>query len=442
MNRSLIIVLAVCAAIGSTFAGRGEDRNLVFAKKGETPLKPARTLQILKRLSDAYNHDDCEGCIEKKREVDQLIAVSEASEEKCTQRFIVRLNKLMREQSESKLNLVPYLNHYKQRLISECRDQFEKNDLNWDSDEIENSDDASDIDDDDDDTFEESEKHRQLELEEKSRLEEEEKWLKQYEEERAKERKKQEEYNKDWLERYNAAFFKGIEAKEPEQFQDVLVKLNDDRVTVFGLPNGPDMKDRLEKLLNLRYIYTSSCSVNDFKIFDTLMDEYRDKAYNPTILKYVEHHRNLFWQTCKSRFFDFASRGTVKNGADLFSLVDYVWAVDRTNKQPHVRIQPASVQKGLAQYIQEKLGKKGIKKDKVNLLYQDTIEPMCDSLLFKFIGAQEIYQIIEHYSDLKDDFDDDGRRWLSALKICGSISANPQILQQAQSSLSEKKWRF
>lgn len=196
----------------------------------------------------------------------------------------------------------------------------------------EDSDNESDVDDDDEAEKElEFEKERQKELERKLR----------YDKEDAEEKDKQSKINQNWLARYKAVFFDGTVRRKIQRSSRIfLVKLNANRSIVFGPPDGANIKKRLEKLLDLRFVSSSSCSRGELKVFDPLIAEYKQARYDPAIFKYVEHHRNAFWQACKAAFYKNVPRS---NSGDISTLVDHVLAADPSNKEAHIRVQSKAV---------------------------------------------------------------------------------------------------
>lgn len=120
MNRILLIVLFVCHFVGDALCSPQSDRNQVFARSGYPPMGPAETLETLRRLSDSYG----QGSSKDKRQIETLISVSELTRERCCQDFVDQMNNLLRMNSVYKVNLVPYLKHFKEELLDRCKNQF------------------------------------------------------------------------------------------------------------------------------------------------------------------------------------------------------------------------------------------------------------------------------------------------------------------------------
>lgn len=124
MNRISLIVLVLCALVGVSLCSPESDRNQIFAKSGYPPMEPAETLETLKRLSDSYSQGNLKKIHKDERQVETLISVSEVTKDRCSQDFVDQMNNLLKINSAYKVNLVPFLKHYKEDLIDRCRNEF------------------------------------------------------------------------------------------------------------------------------------------------------------------------------------------------------------------------------------------------------------------------------------------------------------------------------
>lgn len=449
MKRLILSVLVSCALFGSALSVLEEERDQVFAEDGESRMKPAKTLQILKKLSIAYGRDNCPDCEKMKREVDRLIATSEATEDKCTQKSVNYINKLIRVYSKSQLNLIPFLQYYKKQLIEICQDQFDVTSLRWESvgssypnDNLDSSSDVdntsdSNINDGKNRTGNDGETKGQLKntISDRERVPE---FKKKRDEEYLLNLERHREANENWMKRYNEVLFGTSHSKEPKKLLDTLIQLDKDRLSTFGLSDS--IKRKLDNLIGLRYFSVFSCNRKQFNAFKALTSEF-GQGYNPSIMRYINHYRDAFWRKCKSSFLEGQNRKPFfeKDQFEVFSLVDHVFASngDQENKGRFMNDQSTIIREGLLSYSKEKLVKRPYDEDELNSLFEDTIEPACESVELRFKDSRELGEIVDENRDFENDLDEMSLKWLKALKVCNSINDNPELLGQARAYFSQ-----
>lgn len=64
-----------------------------------------------------------------KEEMDDFVAIADVREEICNQEFLNRINNMLLKYSNNPSNLIPYLQYNKQRLLSECANRYNINNL-------------------------------------------------------------------------------------------------------------------------------------------------------------------------------------------------------------------------------------------------------------------------------------------------------------------------
>lgn len=447
MNRVIFLALVSCALFGSVLSILEELRDQVFAEDGESRMKPAKTLQALRKLSIAYCGDDCSGCNKMKLEVDRLIATSEATEDKCTQKSVDRINKLIRVYSKYQLNLIPFLQYYKKELIRVCEEQFEVANLRWESvssnywDDDRNSADTDYANDSEtnnakDQSINNSIKEDQLnnvmeKKEEQLRLKE------KREEQYSQNLERHLKANEDWMKRYNQVFLDTANIQEPKKLLNTLINLDKDFSSTFGLDDT--IKKKLGDLINLRYFTVFICNSKQFNTLNALGMEFR-QGYNPSIMKYIKYYRDSLRQKCTRSFLEGLNKkpSFKSDQAEVFSLVDHVFASDQPNSGHHTNDLISLVRKGLQGYSRDKLGnQKPYDKDEINKLLEDTVEPACESVELRFYNVREFGDVLDDNQDFKDDLDELSLKWLRALKVCTLINNNPELLGQTHSYLSQ-----
>lgn len=127
----LFYLLATCTA----FALADKDENdsdqawktihyKVFATTGESRIPPEETLELLNKLSvlEAENKGPKAGI--GSIDVKDLLFISELETSKCNADYFRNVNSLIYHESIFKVNLIPYLIHFKQRQLKMCLGKF------------------------------------------------------------------------------------------------------------------------------------------------------------------------------------------------------------------------------------------------------------------------------------------------------------------------------
>lgn len=417
------ILISLCAIGGAIGATVEEYQDGVFAEQGYRPMKPSKTLQYLRHLSDAYSKDG-DSSHEQKEEIDNLIAISsEITEEKCNQEYVNHMNDMQIKYVQYQLNLIPYLLYNKKKLITDCANKFNIKDLNPQVTlyDVHYSSGLK--------TFET--------LEEKAAREAEEEKQRQYlnehpeiilEEKRAKQAKIDEE----WMQNYEEIFFNNVEkSKDIQEMLETFYSLYDKRTKTSESDKIRALSGDIFELIGLHTKY-GSCKDEEFKVHEKLIEKYSQEGFSESILDYINHHKLKFWQRCKDSFlysqklvdgYNLYSNDQV----EAFSLVDHVLAC--------VRLQPwqikdlQSIESGVIDYVRDKLGKQSHKKDKIDELFKSTISRTCSSIFERFEPIGELGGVIANREKLLSDLDENSTKWLTAIAICEVMNENKSQLQ-------------
>lgn len=132
---SPVIVILLCLITVSYGAINEEEAksiyDIAFDKRGfrrKLGLPPVATLQLLVQLNDFYTQEKKTGF---QARVDALVEVSRIQIRKCGKENSERLDKLIESNKLSTLNIIPYLNQYRERQYYLCNkiisDFLEKN---------------------------------------------------------------------------------------------------------------------------------------------------------------------------------------------------------------------------------------------------------------------------------------------------------------------------
>lgn len=419
-----------------------EDRDVLFAENGPNPpLKPNQTLQILKRLSETYSQKSCGligwwlggDCMKNKNEMDTLIDVSYATEEKCSQSYLNHIDSLLKKYRRSKVNLVPYLNYCKEHLITQCINQFfidlaSRGDFLHDfidSDSEYSDSESSDSDDDD-----EEQEGRNL------RKHEEEEYLAR---EKAFKRTKQLELDENFINRYNNVFFKGAGASKAKELLPILQSLDEEVAYTSDTSTFRSIDKRIYDLVDLpeNIALSSTCDRQNFKKFDSLAEEYKT-GYSSVIREYVLYWRNEFWKMCKKCFLEKLASSSEYPIDELFPLVDKVLAADQPNNKAHLDVSLKAVEIGLTEYMKQSPNKKSDKKRIKPTPSREIILEACKSLQFKLDDVYEIDKIVKDHPEYEPELDATSRKWLSAVVVCRILDQSPILLSQEQNLASEQ----
>lgn len=441
IHRLIFIVLTIFVLLESTSGSIEEDNSQVFAEDGESRMKPAKTLQALRKLSDAYSNDDCIDCDKSKREVDRLIAISEASEEKCSQKSVDHINKLLQVYAKNKLNLVPYLQYYKKHLIEICEDQFDVTHLRWDSagsnywsdnnTDLKGDSSQSKVSHDKNDRLKEQATERDSKLKRES------------EEKYSQELERHRESNEGWIKKYKQILLDAsATTKQPKKLLNDLIRLDKDRVNTFGLNDSANLKKVLDSLIGLRYYSVFSCNKKQFDIFHTLRDESIKQGYNRSIKSYIDYYQDAFWKKCKNAFLKAQKQPSQlfkDDQAEVSSFLDNLPVQTGTNnKKDRLNFGATAIQESLVNYSEKKLFGKPHSDEEINSLFEDTIEPLCEAIELRFTNLRELSEVIEENENFVNELDEKSLEWMGALKFCTMINDNPDILERARLLISKR----
>lgn len=116
--------------------------------------------------------------------------------------------------------------------------------------------------------------------------------------------------------------------------------------------------------------------------------------------------------------------------SETFSIVERVIANDPwQTKEPCLMKGTSSLVPDIADYASSKLRKKALKEVQIEILFGQTIKPVCSSVFEKFRGRDEIVELIKRREEVRKSLDERSTKWITALRICELIKEDPESLQ-------------
>lgn len=436
MNSYVAIFLVGLCFINSSLASLG---NSVFTGRG---YMPSKTFDPLKELRSAHSVDEKNVVLMSKDEINDLVAVADATEERCNQEFVARINNLLLKFADSQLNIVPYLKYNKAKLIADCDSRFNIGDLDPES----HLSGRQDVSDDEEELEGEPDRKEDPEVRARRELEEAEQRRKideRLDKIRKDKKERQDRIDNEWTKRYQAVFIDGTEYETPEKMDKLLVNIyKSQRATSESddiKKHGTDILD----LLKLTYTFANVCNLKTFDKYYVLVQKYSNDFSN-NILEYVKYQQYKLWRKCLQAFYN-AQREDKDccrvDQAGAFALVEHVFAhVPHPPVDPEWSLEgPESIESSIVSYVKEKLGKKAHKQDKFNELFDSTIKPLCYNLKEKFRGIDEIGDIGKGNRNFRKDLDKTSIKWLTSIAFCKiTIDNLEKLREKAFSSLQEQ----
>lgn len=259
----------------------------------------------------------------------------------------------------------------------------------------------------------------------------------------------QREIDEAWVKKYERAFYDTIDSRDPEEFSLVL----DDILKSYSDTSNSKylryLHQNVLNLMRLAYTFAFNCNNSDFKRNDVLIKKYSE-GYSGSVVNYVLDQQSKYKQKCKEAF-----RNIVKsidasdktNESEVFSLLDHVLAADpRRNNEPWRMLDEYEIYPGIANYASERIGKKAYKDVKLEMFFSETIKPVCDSVVKKFVGYNGIVGLIRTREELRRELDEGTIKWLTSLRTCELIRDNLDYVKSRCHSMllrqHEEKKRF
>lgn len=418
--------------MGLFFATVKEYRDEVFAEQGHHPIKPSKTLQSLRHLSDAYSKHGA-SFKEEKEEIDNLIAISaEITEEKCNQEYMNRMNDMQIKYVQHQLNLIPYLLYNKKKLITDCANKFNVKDLNPQVTlyEVNHSSGLK--------TFETLEENAAREAEEDKQRQ----YLNEHPEIILEEKSvEQAKIDEEWMQKYEKVLFDRETSKDIQEMTETFYSLYDKRTKTSESDKIKTLSGNIYELIGLNAKF-STCMDEEFKVYEKLIEKY-SQGFSGSIVEYINHYKLKFWQRCKNSFLYGQEPGNGHNldfddQVEAFSLVDHVLACHRL--QPWQIKDLQSIKAGVIDYVHDKLGKKSYKKEKIDELFESKIRPTCSSVFKRFRTVDKIGEVVASRREFLNDLDEMDTKWLAAIAICEVLIENGgQLQDRVFSALYERR---
>lgn len=430
INSNLARILIALCTIGAVFASWDEKAEQVFANIGYSPLKPSKTLQLLKNLASLAEDEQTKVPI-KKEEIDDLIEIAgDVTEERCNQEYVDRINKMLLKHADALLNLIPYLQYNKQKLIGECAKRYNVINLNS---EVEIPGQVAEFEPD-----EAPEERATREAEEAKKRDE----LNTKLDKIIKEKKAiQDTIDAEWMKKYNAVFHDETHQMDPEEMTEALKSLYIGQTEISTTSETKSLDSDIFDLLKLTYNCVQNCNGKAFEHYDDYLKKCSD-GYSNNVSNYIKHQRLKFWETCKRIFVNAQKRlqhtDEYEQGEAL-SLADHI--LNYNNLEPHLLTDIQLIDGGVLNYIRDKLGKKAHKMEKIEKLFEHTIRPTCLSVSSEFLGIEKLDEVIKNRPDLKKDLDTKAMRWLTVIRVCNLISFNTRLLKDKAFTIFQEQRR-
>lgn len=379
MNPCLALILIVLCTIGGISA-EGGDAALVFAENGYTPLVPSKTLILLKNLAATRKNmvNASIGQIER-GEIDDLVSVAGITEEKCNQKYVDHINNMLLKYARYLLNVVPYLQYNKQKLLSECAERYNVKDLD-------------------------------------------------------------QEVNipgEVWSRKYREVFQGEAGYMDPKKTFEVIKSLYE---TYEESLRSDELKSKGSEVADLlKLSQPKGCYRRQFDAYENSLKKYA-YGFRNAIYDYVKYQQSKFWQACKQYFLEsqrlIAVGGLIETEA--FSLVDHITAHISFSRESFLMKEVLSIQGGFFDYVKDKLQKKACNKDKLDALFIDTVF-VCHKVDTIFSESGKISEIIGSRPELGNYFDKKSIKWLTAIGVCRIIIDNAPALKYAALSKFQKQ---
>lgn len=243
---------------------------------------------------------------------------------------------------------------------------------------------------------------------------------------------KQHETDKAWIERYESVFF-GSESIDTEELAAILGDLYR---SYADTSNSRELKSLVKNVFNLikmTYNFANNCNNGNFQRYDAFIEKY-SRGFGRSIVNYAQYYRSKFLQTCNKAFLDilkleYASDQSTESEA--FSIVDRVLANNpwQTKEPWTMKHGISSLVPGIVDYVSSKLGKKAHKEVQIEVLFGQTIKPVCSSVVDRFTDQDQIVELMRSQKEVRESLDERSKKWLSALRICELIKEDPESLQ-------------
>lgn len=128
---AFVVITSYATSAETDIESSKEIQTILFAPEGNDllePIKPTRTLELLKQLRQHYDSRSDKVSINRRKRLDMLIEVSVMKKEKCDQESMVLFwEAIIKTYFAHDLNIVPYLRVYRLKQFLACKDSLAEN---------------------------------------------------------------------------------------------------------------------------------------------------------------------------------------------------------------------------------------------------------------------------------------------------------------------------
>lgn len=436
MNRYLILIALSLQLVACT--ADEHCWSTVFGLTGEQ-LEPMRTKELLKRLREFYHEENDQIGMERKIQLKVLLEASRISESKCRSDPLKEFDSLLASFAQYKLNIIPFLEYYKNKQIALC-DWFKNENIQFDDD---NTHDVQELQ--THHQYEHEEDHNHItndEIQNRSEYEE--------------QQREENPVPADWIELADEVFAPDAHAMNKDhvdwkKVEQMLEKIQETQINVYHTNERHQQKEA-ENLLAVCDYSNSDAVIRRFDKLNLMIEQYATHKRN--IQPYLVQCRKRCLDSWRKHFETKAAedmanmRFDMKNA--LVDLGEKVFAISHI-KEPYFDVPINEIKQGYLDFVQSQkpslLARIGqLDKDKFEEKLAQSFKVghyFCVLVQLKtpHMRPKSAYiRLLSRNQELIQEVDKKTLEWVGRLKICDQIIDNwYSVSEFVYESLASKK---